>query len=84
MRTKSEIVNLAISGEMSALADELIYFNYALLAISAIEVLELPVEIEEDLLSLAWGTDKVAKLLIAVTEVNEDNLELAEGTISQI
>jgi len=84
MRTKSEIVNLAISGEMSALADELIYFNYALLAISAIEVLELPVEIEEDLLSLAWGTDKVATLLIAVTEVNEDNLELAEGTISQI
>ena len=78
MRTKSEIVNLAISGEMSALADELIYFNYALLAISAIEVLELPVEIEEDLLSLAWGTDKVATLLIAVTEVNEDNLELAE------
>jgi len=42
------------------------------------------VEIKEDLLSLAWSTDKVATLLIAVTEVNEDNLELAEGTISQI
>jgi len=84
MRTQSEIVILVISEEISALADELIYFNYALLAISAIEVLELPVEIKEDLLSLAWSTDKVATLLIAVTEVNEDNLELAEGTISQI
>ena len=84
MRTQSEIVILAISEEISALADELIYFNYALLAISAIEVLELPVEIKEDLLSLAWSTDKVATLLIAMTEVNEDNLELVEGTISQI